>query len=235
MNSLVIGLGEIGKAVQAVTRSEFTLDISGKDNRPKDEQIDIMHICFPWSKGFTVEVWSYIETYKPEHIIVWSTVPVGTCRDLGEKVVHSPVEGMHPDLEWSIRHARRWVGFNNGDEGRFFVKYFMGLGLQVWFVSDTETTELAKLRSTAKFGINIVWAQYEDELCKKFGVSYEQLMCFDRDYNELYKKLDPNMQRYILYPPNGKIGGHCVVPNAEILQTQFPNDLVEKVIAMRSK
>ncbi len=241
MNQLVIGMGQIGTAVKEVTESAFYYDPIFDDKKSSsypqiDGGVDVMHICFPYTKDFVTEVESYINDYDPKHVVVWATVPIGTCRRIGYKVVHSPVEGIHPNLVESIRKMKRFVGWNNGAEGRFFVNYFSALGMSTSSVSSTETTELLKLRSTAKYGVNLVWAQYEAKLCKQFGVAYTDLMAYDRAYNELYDKLGVReVGRYVLYPPEGEIGGHCVVPNAKLLNEQFPSDLLDKIINMEKK
>lgn len=237
MISMVIGMGEVGRAVYEVTESNAELDASNPDTTvvPPAEP-DVMHICFPYSTDFVAQAQDYMEQFKPKHVVVWSTVPIGTCRKIDERVAHSPVEGKHPYLADSIRKMKRWMGFNKGSEGRFLVEYFLQIGISVRMVGNTETTELLKLRSTAKYGINLVWAQYEGDLCKKYGVNYSDLMQFDADYNDLYRGLGQHdTQRYVLYPPDGEIGGHCVVQNAKLLQKQFPSDLLEKIIAMESQ
>lgn len=237
MNQVVMGMGELGTAVAQVTRSDVSYDFDKKrtvGTIPKD--LDVMHICYPYSEDFIAYARVDIKNYKPKHVVVWSTVPIGTCRQIGEKVVHSPVEGIHPLLADSILKMCRYIGWNDGAEGRFFVDYFLKLGLDTRDVSNTETTELLKLRSTAKYGVNLVWAQYEAELCKKFEVAYTEVMQYDTDYNNLYKELgEAYVARYVLYPPGGEIGGHCVVPNAKLLNEQMPSDLLDKIIAMGKK
>lgn len=233
MRELVIGYGEIGKAVHsAITPGAAVLDIGGQ----VEGKFDILHICFPYSKDFRDEVRKYQSLFEPKHIIVYSTVPIGTCRAIHESVVHSPVEGRHPNLAESIKKAMRFIGYNLGAEGGFFARYFDDMGIKAFTVDKTEATELFKLRSTAKYGVNLVWAQYESELCKAYGVSYADLMAFDVEYNRLYEALhEPYAKRYVLYPPDGKIGGHCVVPNAKLLNEQYPSELLDKIIAMEAK
>lgn len=238
MNNLVIGMGEVGNAVYEVTGSSHSYDIdhveSGQINLIP---VGIMHVCFPYSETFVSDVQGYIARYNPRHILIWSTVPIGTCRKIDERVCHTPVEGVHPHLAESISKMRRWIGYNRGEEGRFFEKYFArDLGMDISIVRGTETTELLKLRSTAKYGINIAWAQYEQELCDKYGVSFDSMMGFDQDYNKLYSDMGLfGFSRYILYPPDGEIGGHCIVPNAKMLNEQLPNELLDKIIEMEKK
>lgn len=236
MNSLVVGMGELGQAVKKVTVSEYSYDPAFDKKLPKVKSVDVLHICFPYSENFIADVQHYIYLKQPTHIVIWSTVPIGTCRKIDPRIVHSPVEGKHPDLAKSICHMTRWIGYNRGEEGRFFEDYFKKWSLRVALVPKTEVTELLKLRSTAKYGVNLVWAEYESQLCEKFGVSYGAIMAFDEDYNKMYRYLDEDeMQRYVLFPPNGEIGGHCVVPNAKLLNEQFPSDLLDKIIAMEKE
>lgn len=241
MNQLIVGFGEIGRAVkEAICPDAETYDIaddlapSQLSQLPSLHDLDILHVCIPYSGNFTEDVKDYIKVLNPKHIIVYSTVLIGTCRSIDQRVVHSPIEGVHPHLAESIKESRRWIGFNDGAEGKFFVEYFDEKGFKVCFITSTETAELVKLRSTAKYGINIAWAQYETELCERFGVPYDQVMAFDQDYNDTYKN-NLDVGRYILYPPNGKIGGHCVVPNAKLLNEQYPSELLDKIIEMEVK
>ena len=92
MINLVIGMGEVGKAIQQILGCD---SINSNFDNLKD--YDTIHICFPYSDEFIEQVKSYQETYKPSLTIVHSTVPVGTCKKLG--AVHSPIRGIHP--QWS--------------------------------------------------------------------------------------------------------------------------------------
>lgn len=244
MKNLIIGFGEIGQAVFGVI-SQGADDIKILDRGELPEQYarravrkgytpNVMHICFPYTRHFSEAVRNYIGIYKPEHIIVWSTVAIGTCEEIDPRIVHSPVEGIHPHLQKSIQISKRWLGANLGAEAQFFCNYFAALGISSSLAANSRTTELLKLRSTSKYGVNILWAQYEQDLCKEFGVEYTSIMQFDQEYNQLYEALGKgaNVKRYVLFPPDGKIGGHCIVPNAEILNAQKPNEMLDKMISM---
>lgn len=224
--SLIIGMGEIGMAVHGVVGTSQTLDLDKKDI---ELPIDILHICFPYSDKFADQVNYYAGIYKPNHIIIYSTLPIGTTRKiLG--AVHSPVEGRHPDLELSIRTMPRWIGTNDQAEGRFFYGFFAKRNLKVKIVNDSNFTEMLKIRSTAKYGINLLWASYEQSIADDLNMPYVLVKDFDKDYNRLYRDLGQDWaQRYILDPPEGKIGGHCVVPNAKLLNEQYPNKWLEEL------
>lgn len=224
--SLVVGMGEIGKAVKAIFNDAQTLDL---ERRAIEPPINIMHICFPYSAEFVDQVKAYANLYKPDHIIIYSTIAIGTTAQI-PGAVHSPVEGRHPKLEESIRKMRRWLGCNQEAEGRYFRYLFHKRGISSIVVPDPAFTEFLKLRSTSKYGINLVWADYEKSVADDLGMDFNLIKDFDKDYNQLYQQLGMDWaQRYILDPPAGKIGGHCVVPNAHILDEQYPSELLEQI------
>jgi hypothetical protein len=50
---------------------------------------------------------------------------------------------------------------------------------------------------------------------------------WNQDYNDLYRELDmPQYQKFILDPPKGQIGGHCIIPNVKLLDKQYPDELL---------
>lgn len=233
MKSLIVGMGEIGKSVfEVISRNDETLTYDTTYEERPSGTVDVLHVCFPYSGKFVEQVKEYIADYKPMHVVIWSTVKIGTTKKI-PGAVHSPVEGRHPDLELSIRSMTRWIGTNNEGEGKFFDGYFRGMYLKTKVVYNTDFTEFLKLRSTSKFGINLVWADYEYQVAEELGMSGNLLREFDRDYNKLYHNLGQDWaQRYILKSPHGFIGGHCVRPNAELLNQQFPSELLDNIIAM---
>ena len=233
MIELIIGYGEIGQAVkQSVALDAFTYDI--QDEQSEIAHASILHICFPYSDTFVEDVQDYIRRYNPLHIIIWSTVPIGTTKQIDDRAVHSPVEGVHSVLGQSIMTMVRWLGVNDGLEGDFFGDYFHERNMEYYVVPDSDFTEFLKLRSTAKYGVNLVWTDYEAKVANEIGMPVELLKAFDYDYNELYKELGlPQYQRYLLDPPNGKIGGHCIRPNAELLDKQFPHSMLKQIKRMK--
>lgn len=231
---LVIGMGQIGEAVSEVIGRLYHHECQDKDIKSHaDTSINIMHICFGYSDDFIEEVKEYQEFYMPDYTVIWSTVPIGTTKQI-QGAVHSPVEGRHPDLAESIKRMPRWIGSEDDDTGRFVAYYFRQLGLKTSWVKDSRYTEFLKLRSTSKYGINLVWADYEKQVANELGMNFSLIKQFDRDYNALYQELGMDWaQRYILDAPEGKIGGHCVVPNAELLDKQYPSELLKMVKEMK--
>ncbi len=231
MSDIVVGMGQIGTAVKAVTESEYSFDSSQNSGLPIGihGDIEVMHVCFPYSDDFVGAVKEYTELVQPKHTIVWSTVPIGTCEKLG--VVHTPVEGKHPDLELSIRQMERWIGTDNEEEGKFFSGYFTALGLRTKVVNSSRFTEALKLMSTTEYGLNIEFARYKKQVADAIEMDFELTKEWNQAYNRLYKNLgmDGRFQKFVLDAPEGEKGGHCITPNARLLFEQYPDDLVAKV------
>ncbi len=83
-----------------------------------------------------------------------------------------------------------------------------------------EATEIAKLTETTYFGLMIAWAQEIERYCASLGVNYDEVASF---YDEI--KFFPPVK----YFP-GVIGGHCVMPNIDILLQKFPSGLLQAIV-----
>jgi hypothetical protein len=77
---------------------------------------------------------------------------------------------------------------------------------------------LCKLLATTFFGYLIVWAQELERLSDRSGVPFEELMAFTKLQADDFA---------IANKTSGVIGGHCVMPNIEILRKSFPSPLWE--------
>jgi UDP-N-acetyl-D-mannosaminuronate dehydrogenase len=231
MISFIAGAGQIGNAVAdniAKTDKVYIYDWKVSEEMPIIQGVDIVHICFPCKDQgkFIKNVNQYILKYKPMHVLIWSTVPIGTTKRI-RGAVHSPVEGVHPRLTSSIKQMARWIGANDRVEGEFFESYFKGLMIRPRIVNSSDFTEALKLLSTTEYGVNIEFARYKKQVADKIGMDYELAKEWNRDYNKLYHNLGiPWAQKYVLNAPQGAKGGHCVTPNARLLYEQFPDDLV---------
>ncbi len=233
--SLVIGDGQIGRAIYEVLKPKKAIFI--RDLEEVDyPDIDVLHVTFPYSESFVHDVGNYIEQYNPTTTIVYSTVPIGTCAKIGNHVAHSPVEGKHPELKESIQLGVRWVGCEDKITQLQVVDYWTPFVRTVRVMNDAKFTEFLKLRSTAKYGINLAWTDYEYKISEDLGMDFVALQQFDADYNQLYEDLEmPEYKRYILSPPGGTIGGHCVVPNAELLDKQYPSPMLKIIKKMKKR
>ena len=209
--TLILGDGEIGTALYNVLSDVYDCSIRGKDNTK--EQFNIIHICFPYNEDFVKEVKRYQELYRPQHTVIHSTVPIGVSREC--KATHSPVRGLHPNLEKSLKTFVKFVG--GSDE---VADYFRGAGMRVHLCRKPETTELLKLNSTETYRGDIQRVQYLEKICEKYDVPFAEVYTIaTTSYNEGYKELGfPEYQRPVLQPLQKEIGGHCLEPNHKIIK-----------------
>ncbi len=222
---VVVGLGEVGKPLLELIRKHR--DAIGVDVSPPVErvqQVDVMHVCYPFEiKDFVGETAKYVERFKPTVTIINSTVGVGTTRAVadrtGSAVVHSPVRGKHVRMLDELQHYVKFVGAMDAATGKLAAKHFESVGLKPKILSSPEATELAKLTETTYFGLIIAWAQEVERYCDQSGQSYDEIASF---WEEI-KFLPP-----VKYFP-GVIGGHCVLPNIEMLN-KFQHSTILKAI-----
>jgi len=221
---VIVGLGEVGKPLLEIitTRHEvFGVDI---DLAAPVDRCDVMHICFPFrDKTFVGQVSKYIGRYQPDLTIINSTVAPGTTRciaiDSGKPVVNSPVRGKHVRMREEMLHYTKFIGALDVESGSRAADHFQSVGMRTKLLGSPEATEIAKLTETTYFGVMIAWAQEVERYCKARGANYDEVVSF---YEEV--KFFPRVK----YFP-GVIGGHCVLPNIDILLREFASGLLESV------
>lgn len=186
-------------------------------NESLPQQFNVIHICIPYNEKFEAAVRVYIEQYLAPHqglVIIHSTVPVGTSAKFN--AVHSPIRGIHPNLASGIRTFEKYFG---GPRAAEAADIFHGLGISCPITEKSENTEAMKLWDTTYYGWNIVFEKAVKAYCDKHGLDFDIVYTqANRGYNEGYAALGmDNVQRPVLKHYPGKIGGHCVIPNAELL------------------
>jgi UDP-N-acetyl-D-mannosaminuronate dehydrogenase len=222
---VIVGLGEVGKPLSEIVKTRhkiFGVDIG---LAAPVKQCDVMHICFPFhDKNFVGEVVEYIGRYEPDLTIINSTVAPGTTRSIatksGKRVVNSPVRGKHARMQEEMLHYTKFIGALDPESGTVAAEHFRSVGVQTKLLSSPEATEIAKLTETTYFGVLIAWAQEVERYCKAVGADYDEVASF---YEEI--KFFPPVK----YFP-GVIGGHCVMPNIDILLQRFASGLLESIV-----
>lgn len=211
MKHLIIGMGEVGTALAQI----LNCHIVGNHTEKYMDDVDILHICFPYSDEFKSEVKRYQSKYQPKYTIIHSTVPVGTSRELNS--IHSPIRGIHPNLEKGIR---TFVKFLGGMGVSIVADEFRRVGLKVMLFDDQETTEALKLFDTEYYRTCIEYAHRVKNYCDKANLNYSDVYRIANiTYNEGYKELGhPEFVRPVLEPIMKEIGGHCVLPNKELIK-----------------
>ncbi len=221
---LVVGLGEVGRPLMEVIQERF--DVVGIDIEPVEfhDKCEVMHLCFPFQvPDFVGQCAAYIAKYKPALTIINSTVSPGTTRAVYEKtgvpIAYSPVRGKHVKMKQELLHYVKFVGGIDPSASQMAAEHFQSVGMKSKILSSPEAVEFSKLTETTYFGLLIAWAQDLERCCDQLSLDYHEVVSY---YDEI-GYLPP-----VKFVP-GIIGGHCVMPNIEILQTMFKSDFLDAI------
>ena len=233
----IIGYGEIGQALDDIyLANNFIPLIKDLDRDDELGGVSILNICIPFSYDFVAQVTEYIDTLKPGLTIIHSTVPPGTTKLIGSQfpnIAHSPVRGVHPNLAEGIHTFIKVFGGVGAIPASQHFTHDLGIECDVY--ESSITTEVAKLLDTSYYGVCIAWHDYAKKLCDKHGINFDEAQThYNASYNSGYTELGkPNVVRPTLAPPDGSIGGHCVVPNAELLRAELDSKLLEAITDLK--
>lgn len=228
---LIVGTGQIGSALYRVLFPYYDVSVMDK-NGGIEGKFDVMHVCYPPVKNFINITKSYIKKFNPTLVIIHSTVPVGSTKKISSSIaVHSPVRGVHPNLDKGIKVFVKYFAGPKG-KGKEAAKIFSNIGIKTKVFEKPETTELLKILDTTYYGWNIIFAKEVKRICDKLKVNFDDVYTIpNHDYNDGYVKLgNPNVARPVLKAMPGKIGGHCVIPNLELF-----DDWIADIIKKRNK
>ena len=231
----ILGMGEIGQAIAQFYKNPQTQDLKGGKF---EGDLDILNVCIPYSQDFLKTVREVIKKHNAGLVIIHSTVPVGTTQKLNHRfAVHSPVRGVHPNLHKGLKTFVKFIGADFAGAGRLASEHFDELGIknEVWYKS--ASTELFKLLDTTYYGMAIAFHAYADKLCQENKVNFDNVMTRgNHTYNQGYWELKRyDVIRPVLFPPEGAIGGHCILPNSLLLKKQFGDDPILQSILRHSK
>ena len=224
--TLVVGLGEVGGALAEVLERSHPVLKHDIEPREFSDPIGVMHICIPFTSRAQFEPLAieYIRRFKPQLTIINSTVLPGTTRSISEKtaspVAYSPVRGKHVKMAKDLLHYVKFVAAGEEAWASQAAAHFQEHGMKTRVLEKPETLEVAKLGETTYFGVIIAWAQEFNRYVQRAGGDYEEATEFFEEVGFLPR------QRY--FP--GFIGGHCVIPNINLLLQIDSAPLLEAVL-----
>jgi UDP-N-acetyl-D-mannosaminuronate dehydrogenase len=246
---LIIGLGEIGNALFALLNEQkksfvvYGLDFDETKMRQLSQSrknipspIGTMHVCLPCGsqEKFTGIVVGYVEEFKPKLLIVDSTVPPGTTMKIAAKcrclVAHSPTRGVHKNPEHMIWEMKRWTKYVGGVDAAAAEAgkaHFEKLGLKVKVLKSCNETELAKLFETTYRAWMIACFQEMHRISRAFDADFDEIVDFLEDTHRL------RFDRPVMFP--GVIGGHCLIPNVELLLDAYDSEFLRLILESNEK
>jgi len=221
---IVVGMGEIGRPLCTVLNR--TYPCVGVDLAPVEvgSACSVLHICYPYQGDDFVETTvAYIRKYQPALAIINSTVPPGTTTAVHEAsqaaIAYSPVRGKHANMERDLLRYRKFVAGVDRFATERAVKHFAKAGFTTNTFRSPETAELTKLIETTWLGILVGWAQEVERFASCYGASYEEVNAFLEEIDYLPTHIFP-----------GFIGGHCVMPNIDILRGVFESRFLDAIV-----
>jgi hypothetical protein len=236
---VVAGIGEIGKPILKLLSKDSVIvgfDLNhdlmdeNKFERYKNLETSFLHIAIPVTGKFISNVLKLYKKFQPECIVVHSTVKPGTTKKLQGKlhipVIYSATRGIHKRMVYDLkRYTKFFVISPNAPRGKWassrYTKLMKRCGIKTKQMSKPETLELAKIIcDTSYLGWLVNYAQLSNLIAIEYGVDYDEMWSFS---DEIHKFLG---NRPKLYP--GFIGGHCVIPNLDLIQSDRLN-LIKKM------
>lgn len=223
---LVVGMGEVGTPLAKILAARY--ECLGVDVTPVaiNKPCSVLHICYPFQVAdFVRSTVDYVRKYKPELTIINSTVAPGTTRTiqmiLGESpVAYSPVRGKHISMEADMRRYKKFVAGCTAAAVTKASEHFAQAGFQTEAFRTPEIAEISKLVETTSLGVLIAWAQELERFAARYDASFDELNVFLKEIDFLPSHIFP-----------GHIGGHCVMPNIALLQTQFHSKLLDAIVS----
>jgi UDP-N-acetyl-D-mannosaminuronate dehydrogenase len=245
---LVVGLGEIGRtlfeflkendgfAVYGLDLDETRMRATTQNQVELPKTVDIMHICLPCSERdtFVTAVVDYFKQFKPGLLIINSTVPPGTTkkiqRDCECLVAHSPVRGVHKNpqhMKWEMKRWTKYVGGADAKAAEEACKHFEKMGLKAKVLKSCRETELAKLFETTYRAWMIACFQEMHRISRAFEVDFDDVVDFLENTHRV------RLDRPIMFP--GFIGGHCLIPNTELLLQSYDSEFLRLILKSNQK
>jgi len=245
---LVIGLGEIGRTLFEVLKEKDNFTVYGLDSdktkmqsthqdaKKMPKKIDTIHICLPCKDQFSFinAVSDYAAKFGPNLLIINSTVPPGTTKKTQYfctcLVAHSPTRGVHKSSEhmkWELKRWTKYVGGTDEKSAEATCKHFEKAGLKVKKLKGCAETELAKLFETTYRAWMIACFQEMHRISRASGADFDDAVDFLEDTHRV------RLDRPIMFP--GFIGGHCLIPNTELLLQSYDSEFLNLILKSNQK
>ena len=256
--NLVVGLGEVGKSIYNLfSEHVLTVGFDKDENCMDKEEFEkfknincsFLHITIPYSNFFIKSVINLNKKFSPRVIVIHSTVKPNTTDDLQLKlnklmgniavpVIYSPIRGVYKrdkkemqahknGLIYDLKRYTKFFAVSKNYEGEGiealteYKKLISKCGVKTKQLSNVVTLELAKvICDTTYYGWLITYAQISNMIAGEYGVDYDEMWSFVEQTHE-YLGNRPKM-----YP--GVIGGHCIIPNLELIDNEILN-LIKKI------
>jgi len=235
---VVAGLGEIGKPILRLVSKTAPAVGYDTDEKLIDKKLiakyekletRFLHVCIPFTKHFIQSIISLYNKFNPESIVIHSTISPNTTKQLQEKltipVIYSATRGVHKRMLYDLKRYTKFFAVDpntpNADwAASTYSKTLAKCGVKTKRMSNPITLELAKIVcDTSYYGWLINYSQLSNMIAIKHKVDYDEMWSFA---DEIQKFLG---NRPKMFP--GFIGGHCVLPNLDLINDTTLNLIKE--------
>ena len=235
---LVIGLGEIGYPIfKLLSKNNIVLGYDTNKSKMdlekfkniKNSIVILVHICIPFSAEFVDTVTRICKTYHPHGVVIHSTISPRTTEYIQKRlkipVIYSATRGVHKRMIKDLQYYTKFYSvYGSAPNATWASKTFENkmkkAGIKTKKMSNPLVLELAKIVvDTSYYGWLINYAQLSNMIATKHNVDYDEMWTFA---DEIHKYLG---NRPKMFP--GFIGGHCVIPNLNLIKNDTLNLIKE--------
>ncbi len=226
---VVAGLGEVGRPLMNILARTYACAGIDIDPVSIDGPVSVLHICYPFQIPSYVQTTAdYMRRLRPGLTVIHTTVSPGTTRQVQDEIpdallAFSPVRGKHVRMEQDMMRYKKFVAAPTPQAEAAALDHLHGAGFETGTFPSPEIAELAKLLETTYLGVLIAWAQEMERLAAQYNGSFDDVNRFVTEVDFLPAHVFP-----------GVIGGHCVLPNIELLRSRVESPFLDLVVESNS-
>ena len=191
---VVVGIGEVGKPILKLLSKDniavgFDLNPSLMNKRKFEKyqnlKTSFLHIAIPISSKFESNLLQLYKKFKPECIVIHSTIGPGTIKQIQKKLdvplIYSATRGVHKRMLKDIKRYTKFFAISkNAPKKQWAIKAYSkkmkNCGIKTKQMSKPETLELGKIIcDTSYLGWLINYAQFSNMIAQQYNVNYDEM------------------------------------------------------------
>ncbi len=235
MTDIILGMGEVGETIfkLLVERNFDCIGIDESESKCRNysegttiKEPEYLHVCIPGElEEFPEIVFDWINKIDEiKGVLIHSTVRPGTTKIIQDKfevpILYSPIRGVHRRFLEDIKKYTKFISSDHKQLDSKIKNELTKRFVKIDWMSTTKTAEFAKiLVDTTYYGWLINYAQITKMICEKENIEFDEVWKFS---DEIHENLG---NRPKMFP--GIIGGHCVIPNLNLVNNDNLNTVKE--------
>ena len=152
------GLGEIGGPIlQLISKGTIVIgyDINPKLAKKQNKKFEplktkLLHICIPFNKKFEKNVISLHKKYRPQGIVIHSTISPGTTKTIQSKLsvplIYSATRGLHKRMLFDLKRYTKFYSIEkNAPKAKWATSEYEKLLKKCGVIAEPTIDELGRL------------------------------------------------------------------------------------------